>query len=257
MLILPILGYCQAHTPASPYGETKLVHDFICSEMVYPDAALKSGQQGEVVLKFEVNAAGKVSNIRVKQGVSPEIDREAIRVFRLLQWKPAIRLGNPVSSEEEYSFKFNIKKYNRVCKQRGYEKQEKPYLPVDTSLVIYGLENVDKTCRPIFDTKGMTLEKFIDMNLLYPEAAFKQDISGQVVLSFVVETDGVPSNVLIISPLAGGCTEEAIRIMRLVRWMPAIKDGMAVRSRNELSITFKLDNENKHKVYDNNQAGSI
>jgi len=256
VICYPLLISGQTYTPAKPYGETKLINDFICSEVIYPEESIRMKQEGEVVLKFIVGTDGTVSDIRIKEGVSPQIDMEAIRVFRLLQWHPAVRLGNPVTSEEEYTFKFNIKKYNRHCKQRGYEQPEYPHMPVDTSLEVYNIEQLDLVPQPIFDDKSMTLGKFITENLIYPEAAYKQDISGKVVLSFVVETHGGHSNIIIEEPVGGGCTEEALRILKLIRWFPGLKDDVAVRSRIHLSITFQLTSDNEHRVFDNNQAGA-
>jgi TonB family protein len=253
-LVLATIGHGQPYTPAQPYGDNKLVNDFICSEVVYPEQALEKDVEGKVILGFIVNADGNVSDIRVKEGVSPEIDREAIRVFRLLQWKPAIKLGNPVRSEEEFTFKFNIKKYERQCKQRGYNNLEYPFMPVDTSITIYSLEDLDRPPEPIFTTKGMTLEKFIIKNLVYPEAAYKQNIAGKVLMSFIVETHGGPSNILVEKTVGGGCTEEALRIMKMIRWMPGIKDDTAVRSRIQMSITFNLPSDTDTKVFDNNQG---
>jgi TonB family protein len=246
----------QSFTPAKPYGETKLVGEFICSEVVYPDIALKKGQEGTVVIVFQVASDGTVSDIRVKEHVSPEIDEEAVRIFRLLQWKPAIRLGNPVTTQAEYSIKFDIQKYNRHCKQRGYEKTEFPYTPVDTSLIVYNIDQLDKGPQPLFEDKSMNLGGFIKQNLIYPDAAYKQNISGKVELSFVVEVHGRVSNILVDKPIAGGCTEEAIRILKLIKWMPGIKDNMAVRSRITIAITFTLPDESQMKAYDNNPTGS-
>jgi TonB family protein len=255
LLINPVYHtYGQSYIPAKPFGDNKLVNDFICSEVVYPPSALENGEEGKVTLSFMVDESGVVSRIQVKSGVSPEIDREAIRIFRFLQWEPAIRLGNPVSSEDEFTFKFSVKKYNRHCKQRGYEQLEFPYQPVDTSYTIYDLDQLDRSPEPIFGEKGMNLEKFIVNSLNYPEAAYKQNISGKVTLSFVIETHGRPSNIVVKKPLGGGCTEEALRILKLIEWMPGIKDNMAVRSRIELNITFILPNDSDTKVFDNNQG---
>lgn len=255
LIILVTRAAGQSYVPAKPYGEPKLVNDFICSEITYPEAALEQGLEGTVVLRFVVSEAGSVSDIRVKEGVSPELDREAVRVFRLLQWEPAIRLGNPVPSEEEFPFKFNIKKYHRHCKQMGATKMEQPYSPADTSLQVYGPAQLSSMPEPIFEDPLMTLPRFITSSLVYPEAAYKQNISGEVELSFVIETNGRPSNIIIVRPLGGGCTEEAIRIFKQIMWMPGIKDGLAVRSRINLSVAFKLPNESDMKMFDNNQGG--
>jgi protein TonB len=77
-------------------------------------------------------------------------------------------------------------------------------------------------------------------NLKYPEEAFRQNISGEVVLSFIVETNGLISHIIPEKPLGGGCTQEAIRIVELLKWMPGIKNNMAVRSKTNMKIIFKL-----------------
>lgn len=255
-MMLPVLTFSQTYIPARPTGEIKLVNDFICEEVVYPESSLEANEEGVVVLGFVVHPDGSVSDLFVRQGISPAIDAEAVRVFRLLLWEPAIKLGNPVTSEQEFSFKFNIKKYKRHCKQRGYEKSDYPFVPVDSSLTVYAPGQLDQSPEPIFDEKGMTIGKFITQNLIYPAAAYKQNISGQVVLSFVIETHGRASNVLIEKPVGGGCTEEALRIMKLIRWRPGIKDGRAVRSRMNLNIIFNLQHENELRVFDNNQGSN-
>ena len=40
--------------------------------------------------------------------------------------------------------------------------------------------------------------------------------------------------------LGGGCTEEAIRVVKKMRWMPGILDKTAVRTCMELEIVFDI-----------------
>ena len=54
-----------------------------------------------VVVVFDVEADGKLVNVRIVQGVSESIDAEAIRmVKRMPKFDPAIRQGVPVKVKQ-------------------------------------------------------------------------------------------------------------------------------------------------------------
>ena len=103
----------------------------------------------------------------------------------------------------------------------------------------------------------MTLSKFIYKNIVYPNMAFKQDISGKVTLKFVVEPTGRISNIIIDKPVGGGCSQEAIRLAKLLRWMPGIKNKMAVRTNMSLDITFTLPSDTQNQINQNSQNTSM
>jgi TonB family protein len=259
ILVFSFTGYpsvAQNFTPARTFGEENLIQDFLCSEVDYPGEALAEGKEGTVILSFTVTEKGQVSDLQVKQSVNPQIDAEAIRMFRMLLWEPAVRLGNPVSSVSEFQVKFDIKKYKKHCKARGYDKTVFPYEPIDSSQVVYEAERVDKPPAAIFPDKGMTLGKFINENIKYPETAFRQSISGKVALRFVVEKHGRVSNIKVMQPVSGGCTQEAIRLLERIKWMPGIKDDMAVRTFMNLEINFKLPEDSDLKMFENQQMNS-
>lgn len=245
--------FAQGYIPAHPYSDPKLLEDFLCAEVTYPQKAIEQGIQGKVVLSFTVENDGRVSHLRVKEQVSPELDAEAIRLFNMLLWEPAVSFGQPVASENEFPIDFNIKKYNKHCKLRGYETTAYPFKPVDTTNTVFDYKQIDKKPYPVFDEKGMKLESFIAKNIKYPETAYKQNLSGKVSLRFVVEPQGRVSNIQVLYPIGGGCTQEAIRLLNLIRWMPAIENGIAVRTFMNLDIEFKLPENSDMNMFDNGQ----
>jgi TonB family protein len=249
-------SYSQSFVPAHPLSEPKLLQDFLCSEVVYPGQDLSRGIEGKVVISFIVEKDGSVSHVMVRDKVSPELDAEALRLFRMLLWEPAISLGQPVASENEFPVDFNIKKYNKHCKLRGYEFTEYPFQPTDSSNIVYEASKIDKKPYALFDEKGMSLEKFIAKNIIYPETAYRQNLSGKVKLRFVVEPQGRVSNIQVLEPVGGGCTQEAIRLLGLIRWMPGIKNQMAVRTFMNLQIEFKLPEDSNMNMFENGQLNS-
>jgi len=186
----------------------------------------------------------------VKEKVSPELDAEALRLFRMVLWEPAVSFGQPVASENEFPVDFNIKKYNKHCKVRGYGATTFPFQPVDSSYIVYESGKIDKKPYPIFEEKGMSLEKFIAKNIKYPETAYRQSISGTAKLQFVVEPQGRVSNIQVLQPIGGGCTQEAIRLLQMIRWMPGIKNQAAVRTFMNLDIEFKLPEDSDMHMFD-------
>ncbi|MCO6357887.1 outer membrane transport energization protein TonB [Roseivirga pacifica] len=83
--------------------------------------------------------------------------------------------------------------------------------------------------------------KFLKKNLKYPRQATRMGIEGAVFLSFVVDKQGVISDINVIRGIGGGCDEEAIRVLKeSPRWAPGKQRGRAVKSRMQLRIVFRL-----------------
>ena len=224
------------------YGGNRLTNEFVQEEMIYPSQALESKKEGTVVLSFVVNPDGTVEQLHVQERVSPELDREAIRIFRKILWHPATWLGKPVAYRHTFEVKFKVKKYLKLIRQRGPEYFANPYEPVDTGNVVYRRKDLDQLPKPMLSTLDRDFQTFLSNNLEYPEAAFRLNLSGTVELRFVVETGGRVSNIEVVRSVGGGCTEEAIRVLKLIKWFPGIKGDVAVRTSMPLQITFDIAN---------------
>lgn len=85
------------------------------------------------------------------------------------------------------------------------------------------------------------LFQYIVNNIQYPEQAKKENISGRVFVSFIVEKDGSISNAEVIRGIGGGCDEEALRVVRnMPRWNPGTQRGKPVRFQYTLPLNFKM-----------------
>ena len=73
-------------------------------------------------------------------------------------------------------------------------------------------------------------QRFLNRNLRYPQEAIDNEISGSVVVQFVVDEEGNVSNVEKVSgPDALGA--EAVRVIKKSgKWTPAVQGGRQVRS---------------------------
>jgi protein TonB len=82
--------------PSFPGGDVALLK-FIAKNTQYPTEAKENNIQGQVIVRFCVNTSGKVQQLSILKGVSPELDKEAMRVTQSLpSFKPGRQGGNPV-----------------------------------------------------------------------------------------------------------------------------------------------------------------
>lgn len=91
-------------------GETAM-NEYITQNLRYPADAYRAGQEGTVLVQFYVEKDGKVSNIAIKQGVSPELDQEAASlVMNMPAWTPAKRGRYTVRTQMTLPVHFVIKR---------------------------------------------------------------------------------------------------------------------------------------------------
>ena len=82
--------------PSYPGGVDGIM-SFISKNIRYPQDAKDAGLQGIVICEFVINKDGSFSNMKVKRGVSPSLDQEAMRVIKSFpKWKPGTNGGKPV-----------------------------------------------------------------------------------------------------------------------------------------------------------------
>lgn len=81
-------------------------------------------------------------------------------------------------------------------------------------------------------------KKFLDENLEYPKGV-QASVEGKVFLSFVIDSNGKPSQIEVIRGLKKEFDEEAIRVLELSpNWVPATLNGTNVRNRMLIIISF-------------------
>jgi len=248
-LVLVSLNELNAQSTTPP--ATRMTHpvykNFIELFMDYPDKALDRKQEGTVEIAFVTDENGNITQRQVKTKVSPEIDSTALTIFKLLQWLPAKEAGQEIESAGIYTLEFKKKKFLRLAKKRGYLHPPKNYSPYDSSGTIYPLKKTEQAPVFHFNDSTTSLSDFIYGNLSYPASADKLGIVGDVRINFVVEINGLPSNIVAEEYVGGGCAEEAIRLVESTRWKPGKIDDRYVRTQHTLVISFqKGEHKGKH-----------
>lgn len=81
--------------PEFPGGAVALMK-WLTKNLSYPETARRRKLQGKVVTQFIVNADGSLSDLKVVEPVDPALDREALRVLRMMPaWKAGQQDGRP------------------------------------------------------------------------------------------------------------------------------------------------------------------
>lgn len=96
--------------PVFPGGKEGMSR-FLSKELQYPTDARRMGVQGKVFIQFVVGNDGAVDpeSVVVLKGVSPSIDKEAIRVVKLFPaWTPGYQNGKPVKSRYVLPLNFKL-----------------------------------------------------------------------------------------------------------------------------------------------------
>ena len=84
-------------------------------------------------------------------------------------------------------------------------------------------------------------KRFLNKNLKYPKRAKRMGISGTVFLSFIVDKNGIISDIEVLREVGGGLDEEAIRVLKASpKWNPGLQRGRPVKSRMSIRIAFSL-----------------
>lgn len=89
----------------------RFLEKWVYQYLKYPEEALLEGIQGRVMVDFVIEKDGRVTDVRVVKGVSPELDAEAVKVVSASpKWKPGRRAGEKVRVSMTIPVEFRLEK---------------------------------------------------------------------------------------------------------------------------------------------------
>lgn len=236
LLCFSNLAQGQKAEPVYPGGNSELQR-FLESQMIYPESMKAAKKSGKVTLEFIVTREGTVRDISVVSKDADAFVPEAYRLVSMTLWEPGWRNNGKADVKSSLEIRFNYKPWLKSVERRGYEN---PYLlsyAVDSSLTVYPASSLHEGVEVVIEG-GQNFVTWLSKNLLFPEAAKRLGLKGQVVVRFVVEPSGMTTHYFIDEPIAGGCNEETIRLIKLLKWKPGKIHGKAVRSFYVMKIGF-------------------
>ncbi len=237
-----------------PVTGVDYLKDHIKLTINYPSDLLATKESGEVFIRFLVDNEGVVKQSKISSSTNEKLNAEAMHYFNSIVWKKDYtRRVNP-DILDGIRIKFDAKYFSKIAKKRGYlTTQELVEAPISGSAQIYPSEQVDK--QPILKS-AESMNTFAAENLNYPQEAITRKVGGVVKYKFVIEPYGLATNFDLLKAVPGGCNEETMRLLKEMRWNPAIKDGKAVRTWMEFSLLFNASGSGGYQMYDGNSNSS-
>ena len=199
-------------TPTFNYGK------YIIENMQYPAAALKTGVEGTVFVKFVLNEEGKAEDVKTINSLMGGCNEEAIRLIKNMPaWLPGKQNDTPVKVWYNLPVTFKIKS--------GY------VIPVDTALI-----------KEVMPAPSFDLSNFLNFNLRYPEDARDSDIQGRVTVRFLVNKNGSIGSIHILKGVSKSINKEALRVIKgMPAWIPGLLKGNLTKVYFTLPINFQLE----------------
>jgi len=212
--------------PEYPGGNSALL-EFIKNNTRYPETARTDKAEGRVIIRFVVNAKGKVEDIGVIKGIHPLLDAEAVRVVSLLSgWLPGAQGGQPVNVWYMVPVSFSL-----TPEVKG------PSAPEPSVEVPY----IKPEVMPRYPGGEEAMQATIAKQTRYPEEAIKLKQKGTVFVRFVVDKEGKVKNAEVLKGVAPLLDAEALRTVKtLTGFQPGMQDGKPVDTYMTVPITFGL-----------------
>ena len=144
--------------PAFPGGQAALMQ-FLAKNLRYPEEAHKNNIQGRVIVNFDVEKDGSITEARIAKSVAPLLDAEALRVINSMpNWTPGRQNGEAVRVKYTVPVTFRL----QGEKSPSTEESDKlTFGPEQADYVVDG-ELIDGDVFQMLksgDIKSMTIEK--------------------------------------------------------------------------------------------------
>ena len=233
-----------------PKGGMEAFTSFLESHQAYPEEAAKNDKGGTVKVSFMVTKSGKVISAKIEEGVNPSIDKEALRLIHLSEkqpgWIPGQQDGRSKAMRKVVSVTFKMGPKERVLAASTgpleiVEETVKEIPVPEEEIPVNGIyERVDEGATP---EGGMdAYYQVIFDSLHYPSEAIKAGVEGRIFVDFVVDEEGNVRDAKVVEgrEIGFGIDEEAIRLIKLSKWIPAKKNGKVVKQRLIMPILFRL-----------------
>ncbi len=131
------------------------------------------------------------------------------------------------------------KRHHRGASTKVQLPTPPPHHPEVAEEHVYDLWYVDE--EPRFPGGERGLLRYLNSHRDYPQDAYDNGISGRVLCSFTISSDGTVCNVQVIRGVEPSLDREAVRVISsMPRWIPAIVSDQAVPVYYVLPIPFRL-----------------
>ena len=224
LYVLPLVGVSLVAT-----AETKV--DYRYEEQ--PVAAVQDTIKVNTVMVGSFPVKGNIKIEEIPEG-KPRfvIDGKVMELdFDLKEVDP-----KTIESMEVLKDETAIEKYGEIAKNGVIVINLKKQEPQEEEVISFQFAGE----KPSFNGGDVNdFNKWVAQNMRYPEEAIKKKLSGRVMVSFVVGSDGVVKDVKVLRGVDPLLDAEAVRVVSSSpKWTPATKDGEPVAINYTFPVIF-------------------
>ena len=239
LLLLPLYAVAQSKiprctdTPDAP--GTPAPENMVRPK--YPKDALHSGRSGNVELRATVASDRRLKDLTVLSG-DPEYSASAVTAVRKWHFQVVSEQGHPVEAIYKVHLRFSsvLREANSdVELESPRPESTPPSQPPNAAVQSLG-EEVHRMSEP-----GMVAPKPLYQPAPeFSEASRKEREQGNVNISLVVGTDGVPRDLKVTCSSIPESNQNAINTVKQWKFAPATKDGKPVPFAITVEVSFHL-----------------
>jgi TonB family protein len=186
---------------------------------VYPQTdGTASAMSGSCLLSMVVGTDGIPVNIHVVNSAGDAYDAAAIDAIKQSKFEPGVLNKRPVPVRVQVRVLFSADRSSAI-----------PVLLVPK----YKNDGDSDT----YDNPPVLLQH---QEAEFSDEARRRRISGVVLISFLVNTDGLPIDLRVVKSVGAGLDEKALDAVSKYRFKPAMKDGNPVPARLTVEVSFRF-----------------
>jgi TonB family protein len=175
---------------------------------LYSDEGRTRAVEGTVLVAVRVGVDGRLSNLHVVKGLGFGLDENALLAVREWKFRPALQNGKPLATTTEVNVEFSL---------RNAELNESIANDMATRV-----------------GPGIVPPRIIHR----VDPVRQPNRTGTAILDTVIQEDGTPKIVRVVRSLSWELDERAIAALKQWRFSPAVKDGVPVKVRMNVEMSF-------------------
>ena len=185
---------------------------------VYPQEAKERGIEGAVILHAIIDKDGTVKELAVTSG-PPELVASAMDAVKQWVYKPYLLNGEPTEVETTITVNYSLQSHPQASSDAAPQpEQQSAY-------------NIGGSVHPPVLTYSRDPE--------YPESLRAAKLSGDVIVSLIVDQDGLPREVRIAKGMGNEFDQKAVEAVEQYRFRPATQNGEPVPVNLKIEVRFQ------------------
>jgi TonB family protein len=192
-------------------------------------------------VSVNIDADGSPQQVAISDFSDGSAKDLATKVVQEDRFTPAERDGKPVEVRRMILVEMHV--CTDKVKSTDGKKEEQTRLESEPRQTLYSLPAPPPPEQDAYKIGGHVSAPIpINMPVAeYTPEARKEHIEGEVMISLIVDAQGMPQNPRVVRPLPGGLNEAALNAVRRYRFKPAMKDGKTpVPVMVTIAVNFRL-----------------